>query len=186
MKKKFLLVFAIIVSLFITGCGKDNSKTTGSTKENKNISDFLIDNAVDTNNMTNTNHFYLFSKDGKFIISNSTEVKFRKPKVVLFIKGSWKLNGNNLTLKHEEIAYQSLDAGTGEYSIEYDITDITEEYKNLKLDKTSNGDQYLIGDECSIFKKSNNNKDFIKEVRSYLNKDIKDVDLKKLKELEAK
>ena len=185
MKKKFLIILVIIVSLFVTGCG-NNSKLNGSTKNNKQIVDFLLNNIIDDNNKSPENHFYMFSKDGKFIYNNSTEIKFKMAKVILFINGTWKLNGNNLVLKQEEIVYQSLDSTKTEYVLEYQTIDNTIEYKDLKLESNSMGVQYLNGDKCSIFKKTNKNKDYLNEIRHYLESDINNVNLENLKKLEAK
>lgn len=186
MKKKLLIVFIIVLSFFITGCGKDNnSKISGSSKENKHITDFLLNNIIDISGVNQNNQFYVFNKDGKFIYSNSTKIRFKQAKVILFIKGTWTLKENTLVLKQEEMVYQSYDSTTKEYKPEYTTVDEVIEYKDLKLDKLDDGDQYLNGDKCSIRKKTNNNKDFVKEVKYYLEHDLNNVDLEKLKKIEA-
>ena len=186
MKRKLIILVVLIISLFITGCGHDTSKIKGSSKDNKHITDFLLDNIVDDNGRTSNNQFFMFSKNGKFIYNKSTEIRFNKPKVILFIKGSWKLKDNNLILKQEEMVYQSLDATKTEYEAEYTTIDNTIEFNDLKLESDSNGTLYLNGDKCAIMKKTNNNKDYLKEIKYYLEHDIKNVDLDKLKKLENK
>lgn len=185
MKKKLIIVFIIVISLFITGCGKDNNKISGSSKENKHITDFLLNNLISVSGAGQTNQFYVFNKEGKYIYSNSTQMRFKQPKVILFIKGTWTLKGNTLVLKQEELVYQSYDSTTKDYKPEYATLDETIEYKDLKLDKTSDGEQYLNGDKCSIRKKTNDNKEYVKEVKYYLDHDLNNVDLEKLKKLEA-
>lgn len=179
MKRKIFLFLILSMLVFMTGC------TTDTRKENKHILDFLLNNVVDDNGRTSNNQFYMFSKDGKFIYNKSTKVRLNKAKSILFIKGTWTLEGNNLILKQEEMAYQSLDATKTEYKVEYTKVNNTIEFKDLKIKKDSNGVQYLNGDKCAIMKKLNDNKEYLKEIRYYLKHDINNVDLEKLKKLET-
>lgn len=183
--KKRIKVFLLIISLILlVGCSFNSEPGTvkGLTEENKYIYDFLLSGPLDNNKVDNK-RFYLFSEDGRFIYTYTTEIMYNDSPNVLMNRGTWELDGLDLILHRDENITQVPNRNG--FKLEYTKNKVTEIISDLHLITYDENKQYLYGNRF-FYVKNIENEEYINEVRNYLKNGIKKVNIDRLKELENK
>jgi hypothetical protein len=156
-------------------------KVEGLNSDNQFIFDFITKNLVFTTR-DSKKLFYIFGEDGKYIVNYGSK-NSTKYESLLFIKGEWKLDGTTLVLNPNECVYWVPNEEQTELHLEYRDYKLKnpETFVNIVKEVLKPTTQeYLHAEGHSLYLSKMEDEEYIKEVRYYLENDLKDIDIEKL------
>ena len=185
------IVFSLLMVSFIfllASCSKNVESSdkdfrvdVGRTEENSQIVDYVLNNVLDTySNKDNT--FLLFSENGYFIRYYSTKIHFKSGNV-LMIRGTWKFDGNNLTLNVLDRVEMVPNDDATDYVLKYEENNYQDHFNNLEMVQV--GEKSYLSGSQSLRKKNDIIHDkLLNEIKKYVSDGITDVDYELLKTLD--